>query len=195
MSHVTEPDRGSQGMSVHPRRDEADRLAVAIDGFVVMQERLRVVQQELHEPPRRCARSPLREQRLAAQKPTGLVPVAGEAEPGLERCVRRADVVGPVPIGLLDAQRVEGMVAAVPQPVGPAGLDQGIVEGLRERRRHHEKSVGGEPGDGEIGLDAARGVEELRIHTAAHGDVHVRGRDTVENAGRIAAHHQEFAER
>ena len=63
------------------------------------------------------ARSLLRQQRVAADERHRLVERAREAEAGLERRVLVADVVPPVAIRLLEAQRIEGMEPGERQPI------------------------------------------------------------------------------
>ena len=93
-----------------------------------------ILEQELNQPP---LRRPRRRdaQRLAADETAGFVPIAGKGKARLQRIIGGPDVVRPVAIGLLDAQRVERVIAAVTQAVRRAGLDKRVVDRQRERGR------------------------------------------------------------
>ena len=71
-------------MSVHSRRDEADAPPVTVNRFVVIDQRLRIVQQELNQAAPRQARIPMRFQCFAADEPAQLIPIAGETKTGLQ---------------------------------------------------------------------------------------------------------------
>ena len=73
-------------------------------------------------------------------------------------------------------------------------LDPGEVAGLRGRRRHHQIAIVREPGDGEVRLDPAPLVEELRVDDLArrHGDI--VGAEALQLALRIRSLHQVFGE-
>jgi hypothetical protein len=108
----------------------------------------------------------MRQQRLAAQEATGLVPGEGEAEAGLDRRVFFPDVVAPVPVELLHAQRVQRVVAGVPEAEIRALRDDRVVGVLDHLRRHVELPAqlahigdAGRADSGEAEIDLARGDE------------------------------------
>ncbi len=101
--HVTEANTSAERMAVCARCDVSHEFAISPDGFVVIQQRPGVLQQELNERSFN-ATFLLFQQRFAADEAAGFVELDREAEPGLERRVLVGDVVAPVPVGLLDAQ-------------------------------------------------------------------------------------------
>ena len=70
----------------------------------------------------------------------------------------------------------------------------GVVR-RRRRARHHQEGVGGEPGHGQVRLDAAAGVQHLRIDQAAGRHVDVVGAEPLEHRERVGALETELAER
>ena len=103
-------------MAEHAGGRLADNDAVAPDRFVVVEERVGVVERELDET---CtqARIALPRQGVAADESFGFVPRDGEPESGFQRSGVRCDVVAPVAVALLHPQRVERVVTGERQVV------------------------------------------------------------------------------
>jgi len=81
----------------------SNEYAVTQNRFVVIEQRLRIVELELHEPARNAHRA-LRKQCLAADEAARLVERHGERKARFEWCVFIGDVVTPVPEPFLQPQ-------------------------------------------------------------------------------------------
>ena len=101
----------------------------------MVQKRLRGIESEHDESPRERFLT-LSQQRIAPGKRLRLVEAHREAEPGLERRVLAAEVVTPRAIGLLDAERVHGVVSGVTETEVVSGCDHGVVDAAGEFGGH-----------------------------------------------------------
>src|SRR5262249_8765036 len=114
MADPAQTDRAAECVTVRAGRDLADQRAVAPDGLVVVEQRLRVAEGD----PRRWARGrflTLGEQRAAPDEGGAFVETHREAQSSLERRILAAQIVPPRAIRLLDPQRVHRVIARVPQ--------------------------------------------------------------------------------
>ena len=82
--HVTHPDGRADRVPVHRRRQMPDARVVTKDRLAVQQQRLRILERELHHPSPHASFT-LGDQRLPPDESVGLVPGDREAEAGLER--------------------------------------------------------------------------------------------------------------
>ena len=120
------------------RRKEARDLAVPADRLSVVDERFRVLEQELHHPPSQAGVL-LLQNSVAADE--GAVPAVGlarldrEAEPGLQHVVVVGDVVAEMAERLFDAAGIHGVQAAELQAV--------IVARLAQSFEHMRGLIGG----------------------------------------------------
>ena len=73
--------------------------------------------------------------------------------------------------------------------------DQRLDVRVGERRRDHHVAVLGQPGDGEVGFDAADGVQKRGVHHPAHRHRHRGGGHAVQDALGVFALHQKLRER
>ena len=106
------------------------------------------------------------------QEPPGVRPHHRDHRQGLADVGDRGELVRPdVPL----------------QPVVVAGQGGGAGE-------HQEPGLG-QPGHGDVGLDAGAGVEPLGVDDAARLGRHVARADPLQHGGRVPALHQELAER
>src|SRR4051794_40393220 len=108
-------DRALDRVAVAAARDPAHDVAADAHGFVAQRDRARVVEHE-------AAQAPL-DRPLVQRGPAEVVLVAldAEAQPRLERRVVGGDVGGPDAVALLQAQRVDRLVAAGNEAVRLAG--------------------------------------------------------------------------
>ncbi len=133
---VAETDGAAHGVAEHAGGETAHELAVPPDRLAVIEHAARVLEREGDEPPL-DAGFLLAQQRLAPDE----IPLPerdGEAEAGFERRIFLGDVVAPVPVGLLDPERVERVVAGVAEAEAFAGRDDRVVDRGREFRGHIE---------------------------------------------------------
>ena len=101
-SHVAHAQGAAHRVAVHARGD-ADQDAVAVHGLVVVEQRVWIVEAELHQPSIHPGLA-LGHQGIVADEATGLVEGHAPREAGVERRVLLGDVVAPVAVGLLHAQ-------------------------------------------------------------------------------------------
>ena len=92
----------------------ADDLAVAQDRLVVEEQRLGILQPELHQPALQSGLA-LPQHRVAADE-IALAGLHRKAEAGLQHMVLVGDVVAEMAEGLFDAAGIERMQAAELQP-------------------------------------------------------------------------------
>src|SRR5262249_15580938 len=114
------------------RRQYADAGAIAIDRLLAPRHELRLVELEQQQPPREAALA-LGHERVAPDESARLVPGDRERHARLERRLHRRQLLAPRAIALLEAQRVERIVARVRHT---AGARDRIVHARRIRRRH-----------------------------------------------------------
>jgi len=93
--------------------DVADHDAVAVDHLAVVQERLWVGEQHLHQPAGEHARAALRPRRLDADEAARLVEGGREAKPRLVQRVEVVEVMAVVAVPLLEAERTESLEAGM----------------------------------------------------------------------------------
>ena len=122
-------------MRVHGRANVPDQRVALPDRFVVVQQGLRGFELELHQALGAPGRL-LAQQRLTADEAAGFVPLDRESEARLQRRVLVGDVMAPVPVGLLDAQGVERVVARMHEPEARPRRRQFVVHALHELGGH-----------------------------------------------------------
>ncbi len=201
---IAHADGAAERVAVAARRDAPDHLAVAQDRLVVEQQRLGLLHDDLDQAARQRLAA-LGFNRGAADEVDVLLPRDCEAETGLERRIARRDVVAPVAIAFLAAQRIERVVTGQleTQPL-PRLLDQvedvlhelgrdiqlppqlahiGDAEGVRLAvadldllRRAEGERVVGKIGGADLLQQLARARPHDRQHAEARG--HVHGDDT-----------------
>src|SRR5438105_3604800 len=88
---IAEADGAAKSRREHARSDAADQLSLAKHRLVVEQQRRRVFEDELREPPPRAG-FPLAQQGFAADEIAALVNFYGEAQPRLVGRVLLGDV-------------------------------------------------------------------------------------------------------
>src|SRR5438477_9861014 len=111
---VAEPDGAADGVTVGAGGDAAHQRAVPPDRLVVVEQRLRVIEEEDDQASAQWCLA-LGQERLAPEERHRLVQPQREPEPRLERCVLAAEVMAPRAVGLLDAQRVHRVIPGVSQ--------------------------------------------------------------------------------
>ena len=167
LSALLHPHCTPEGMPIRRGRDVTHDLIAPPDRLVVINQRLGIVEFELHQMP--CdTLLLLGQQRLASDESTRLVELDHKTEPGFQRRVFIGDVVTPVPVGLLQAQRIERVVAGMRELHCLARLNNAVIDMLHELGGHvelptelpHESNARG----------AHHGVPELDLATGRKGE-------------------------
>ena len=99
---VSRPECRAGGVPVVARRCVAHELTISQDGIVVVQQRFRIIEFELHETAVETGFL-LGEQRVASDKTPRLVPCDCKRQACLERRVFVGDVVAPVAVTLFES--------------------------------------------------------------------------------------------
>ena len=131
MIHVSQSDRTPQGMTVHTRGDVADNLIVSPDRFIVIQQWIRIIEQELHQAFFKTSFT-LAQQRLTADKSACFVEGHGKTQACLQRCIFVRYVVTPVTISLFDSKRIHCMHAHQADSVCLPRLHQSVINVQRK---------------------------------------------------------------
>ena len=131
MGHPAQTDGTADSVAIGARGDAPDERAVTPDRLVVIEQRLRLVEDEDQEPADERLFA-LGQKRIASRERMTFVEAHREGEPGLERRVLAAEVVTPRAIRLLDAERVHGVIAGVPETEVVSGCDHGVVDAAGE---------------------------------------------------------------
>ena len=109
----------------------ANDVAIEADEFVVEEQRLGVGQLE-HDQALVEHFSPLRDERIAADKAAGFIHLHAEAEAGFKRSVVRCEVEPEFTIGSLTAQMLKSVITSQTQAEFLAGLRQCVKGTLSE---------------------------------------------------------------
>src|ERR1700719_1560901 len=123
---VAETQGSTESMAEHSGGDPSDEFTVPPDRLVVIQQPIRALEGDRHESAPDAGFA-LAHERLESDEAAGLVPGDGKLQASLKRRGLVADVVAPVPVSLLHAQAVQGMVAREAQAKGRAGADDHVV--------------------------------------------------------------------
>ncbi len=99
-------------MPVNARSNVSDDCVVSPDRLVVVEQRFRVLQPELHEPPR-CTFFFLFQKSHATNETSRLVKFDGIIEARLQQRVLVSYVVAPMATGFFDPQRIERVITGV----------------------------------------------------------------------------------
>ena len=104
----------------------ADNAVAVPNRFVMVEQRLRVLQAKLRQA---AAQPPLSlaQQGLPANEAAGLVELDHKAQARLQGAVLVGEVVAPVPVTLLQAQGIQGVIPGVNQAKVRAGGDNGLI--------------------------------------------------------------------
>src|SRR5438552_3386417 len=128
---IAEADGAAHRVAEHAGGEASHERAVPPDGLAVIEHTARVLEREGDEAALGASLF-LPQERVVADEAAGLAPRHGEAEAGFEGRVLLGDVVAPVPVGFLDPERVEGVVAGVTQAETVARRDDRVVDPERE---------------------------------------------------------------
>src|SRR5574342_1255746 len=134
---IAQGDGAADRMAKGGRSGGAHNAPVAPDRLVAQREGPGVLEDEADQPlGERLAA--LGEQGLPAYEGRQLVEADGETQPSLERRIVGRQLAPPCAVGLLDAERLDGVVASVREPQITAGRMEGIIHAGGELDRHVE---------------------------------------------------------
>ena len=163
------------------------------DRFVVVEQGLGVQQPELEQAPLRTLFA-LPQQRVAADETARFVELHREPQTRFQRRVLVGDVVAPVPVGLLDAQRIQRVVTGMDQAQSVSGSRDFIVNAGGELGRDiqfpaqftdESDARGAHPGIAQFNLPAVRKPERLVRQ--------VLRRQRLQQLARVGPHHGYYA--
>src|SRR5512147_2130076 len=109
--HIAEPDGAIEGEAEAAGSEPADAFAIAIYGLAAIEERVRILDYEGHQPAGDAGLA-LTQKRFPPDE-IGLFQIDREAEPRFDGRVVGIDLRSPDPAGLLHAQRIERAIAAM----------------------------------------------------------------------------------
>src|SRR5699024_4566975 len=123
-AHIAHADGAAEEVAIVARGDAAPDLAVAPYRFIVIEQRRRITQLELQQPPAQPLLA-LAQYGVAADEVAEgrarLLRLHRKAQSGLQHMIFIGDVMAEVAEGLLDAAGVEGVQAAEPQAMAFTG--------------------------------------------------------------------------
>ena len=169
-----------------------DDFAVSQYGFVVKEERFRIVQQELHQPPLK-SRFPFAQHRVATDE-VGLCRFDGKAKPGLQHMVLAGDVMPEMAKALFDPAAIHHMQSAkleiVVEPCLPdrfEGMSGHIRADIEFPAKFAHIGNAVRPGNPHAQFDLLRGPERVRRIRE------VVGRDRLQQIARSRPHNGKHA--